>query len=64
MSMPSKSRGVSSTLNTPESSTDLVTLGLSVKLPGTADNRTYTLTGLEMHLYTEKKSAMGSHKVG
>ena len=41
-------------MNTPEGSTNLVTLDKSAKVNVTGDEETYALTGLEMYLYIRK----------
>ena len=46
-------------MNTPECSTNLVTLALLAKFHIIAVGYTYTLTGLKMHLYnTESKGQL------
>lgn len=65
VSKASKSRGIRKRcgMDTPEGSTDLVTLDSSVPRQVVQENMTYALSCLEMHLFNRNKSAISSFGV-
>lgn len=44
-------------MNTPEGSTNLISLALLAKIHVVRDEKTYALTGLEVHLYIRKSKS-------